>query len=92
MEKLQARAKDDGHEVMFTFDKRMADGTPPLMPVLIFDVVEAKDMLGTSKVLADVLLTNEFDAPDYFPVAVPWKIPSRTLCSIALGLYVQKHA
>ena len=87
--KLQARAKEEGHEVMFTFDKDMADGTPPLMPVLIFDVVEAKDMLGTSKVLADVLLTNEFDAPDYFPVAVPWKTPSRTLCSIALGLYVQ---
>ena len=81
-----------GHEVMLTFDKDMADGTPPLIPVLIFDVVEAKDMLDTSKVLADVLLANEFDVPDYYPVAAPRKTPSKALCNIALGLYAQnKH-
>ena len=90
--KLQARAREEGHEVMLTFDKDMADGTPPLIPVLIFDVVEAKDMLDTSKVLADVLLANEFDVPDYYPVATPRKTPSKALCNIALGLYAQnKH-
>ena len=87
--KLQARAREQGHEVMLTFDKDMADGTPPLMPVLISDVIEAKDMIETSKVLADVLLANEFDMPDYYPVAVPWKVPSRALRSIAMGLYAQ---
>ena len=86
---LQARAKAQGHEVMCTFDKDMADGTPPLMPVLICDVIEAKDMVGASKVLADVLRANEFDVPDYYPVAVPWKTPSKALRSIALGLYAQ---
>ena len=87
--KLQARAKEQGHEVMCTFDKDMADGTPPLLPVLVFDVIEAKDMIGTSKVLADVLLAGEFDLPDYYPVAVPSKTPSGALWGIALGLYAQ---
>ncbi len=87
--RLHARAKERGHEVICTFDKDMADGTPPLLPVLVLDVIEAKDMIETSKVLADVLLADEFDLPDYYPLAVPSKPPSRALCNIALGLYAQ---
>lgn len=41
--RLHVRAKQQGYDVMFTFDKAMADETAPLMPVLVMDLVTAPE-------------------------------------------------
>lgn len=57
--RLHVRAKRERYEVMFTFDKAMADETMPLMPVLVLDLVTAREMREASKVIADVLRRDE---------------------------------
>ena len=85
---LQALALDHGFQVMFTFDKAMADQTEPVLPVLVFDRGAVR--LPTFRsVLADVLVAQEYDEPDYYPVLVPEMAPGFVLRKLAAGLYAQ---
>ena len=85
---LQALAVDHGFDVMFTFDKAMADQTQPVLPVLVFDRGVVK-LPTFHAVLADVLVAREYDEPDYYPVMVPDMVPGFVLRKIAAGLYAQ---
>ena len=85
---LQALAVDHGFQVMFTFDKAMADQTEPVLPVLVFDRVAVK-VPTFRAVLADVLVAREYDEPDYYPVMVPDMAPGFVLRKIAAGLYAR---
>ena len=87
--RLHVRAKQQGYDVMFTFDKAMADETAPLMPVLVMDLVTAPEMREASNVIADVLRGGEIGESDYYALALPSAAPSPGLIHIAAGLYGQ---
>ena len=87
--RLHIRAKREGYEVMFTFDKAMADEIMPLMPVLVLDLVTAPEMREASKAIADALLGDEIRELDYHALALPSADPSPGLIHIAAGLYGQ---
>ena len=86
---LHSRAKNEGYEVIFTFDKAMADETTPLMPVLVLDLVTVVEMREASKAITDVLLGDEISESDYYALALPSAAPSQGLIHIAAGLYGQ---
>ena len=87
--RLHVRAKREGYEVMFTFDKAMADETTPLMPVLVLDLITAPEMREASRVIADVLRGDKIGESDYYALALPSADPSPGLIHIAAGLYGQ---
>ena len=87
--KLHERAKKRGCDVIFTYDKAMANETVPLVPVLVLDALEESKMPVAARVLVDVLLAEKYEGVDYYPVAMPWAEPSIGLRQLAAGLYAQ---
>ena len=86
---LQDAAYGMGFRALVTFDKMMADQTPPQFPVLVFDEVSLSRSENVFGAMVDVLVRREFGEPDYYPVMVAGANPSSHLRELAAGIYGQ---
>ncbi len=64
---MQDAAYGMGFRTLVTFDKMMANQTPPRFPVLVFDEVSMEKIDDTFNVLVDVLARSRFGEPNYYP-------------------------
>ena len=85
--RLHVKAHEFGADALLTFDKRMANQTPPRIPVLVLDDFYPSHTGLVLPVLADILAARGFDEPDYYPVMVDGFDPEPELAKIAAGLY-----